>query len=205
MQLDDELEFGMTKLIIDDEEEQDKHSDFDEEFMKPTTLIDEEELPERTLPQKRKENESPEIRLIKLKRTEPEEEYLFSQTKLDLDDDELDNESNDDEYLFKPAELVYEDPLEIFNKKREQTQNLNPLELLNNTSLNKEKDSNIKKDDEVKMEEKNNTIEIKEQNKEVKNMEIKEPQEIENKKISTKIKANRKRKSKSKRETNRNT
>ena len=183
MQLDDELEFGMTKLIIDDEEEQDKHSDFDEEFMKPTTLIDEEELPERTLPQKRKENESPEIRLIKLKRKEPEEEYLFSQTKLDLDDDELDNESNDDEYLFKPAELVYEDPLEIFNKKREQTQNLNPLEFLNNTSLNKEKDSNIKKDDEVKMEEKNNTIEIKEQNKEVKKMEIKEPQEVENNKI----------------------
>ena len=84
MQLDDELEFGMTKLIIDDdEEEEDRHCDFEEEFMKPTTLIDDEELPERTLRQKRKENESPEIRLIKLKRKEPEEEYLFSQTKLD--------------------------------------------------------------------------------------------------------------------------
>ena len=154
MQLDDELKFGMTKLIIDDEEEQENHSDFDEEFLKPTTLIYEEELPEHILPQKRKENESPEIRLIKLRRKEPEEEYLFSHTKLDLDD-ELDNESNEDEYLFKPVDLVYEDPLEVFNKKREKTQNLNPLKLLNNTSLNKEKDSNIKKnDDEIKMEEK---------------------------------------------------
>ena len=93
MQFDDEFKFGMTKLIIDDEEEQENQSDFDEEFLKPTTLIYEEELPEHTLPQKRKENESPEIRLIKLKRKEPEEEYLFSHTKLDLDDDELDNES----------------------------------------------------------------------------------------------------------------
>ena len=159
--------------------------------------MDDEEFPERTLHQKRKENESPEIRLIKLKRKEPEEEYLFSQTKLDLDNDELDNESNDDEYLFKPVELIYEDPLEVFNKKREQTQNLNPLELLNNTSLNKEKESNIKKDDEIKKEEKNNTFEIKERNNEIKKIEIKnEPHKVgnnENEKIykTTKDKNNK--------------
>ena len=127
MEDDIEFEFGMTNLILDDKDE-DKASNnliFEEEFLKPTKIVYDVEPEPWDLTQKKQD--PPEIRFIKFQRKEPNEESLFTATKL-LYDDELDNSQGvDDEFLFKPVELLYEDPLEIFNKRREQTKNINPL------------------------------------------------------------------------------
>ena len=110
MEEEDEFKFGMSNLLWDDDKEEEKSSNklfVEEEFLKPSDLLYEEESKNNILPEKIIINEtneiSPEIRYIKYKRQEPDEEYLFSPTK--LLDDESKNVSDDDEYLFKPSEF----------------------------------------------------------------------------------------------------
>ena len=136
MEEEDEFKFGMSDLLWDDDKEEEKSSNklfVEEEFLKPSDLLYEEESKNNILPEKIIINEtneiSPEIRYIKYKRQEPDEEYLFSPTK--LLDDESKNLSDDDEYLFKPSELIDEESLEIFNKRRKESTNINPLKPLN--------------------------------------------------------------------------
>ena len=101
---------------------------FKEDSLKPKKIIIEETFQDN-IPKQKIVEENPEIRPIKLQRKEPEEDYLFSPTKLILDE-EIENDSEDEQFLFKPAELIYEDPLEIFNKKIEQNETINPLKPL---------------------------------------------------------------------------
>jgi hypothetical protein len=117
----------------------------DEEFLKPSILLYDEDQSRYEIPKKIIKDEPAEIRLIKLKRQEPNEEYLFTGTKLLFDDeDDMDKMNEPDDDLFKPVELVYdEDPLEVFNKKREENISITPLKplILQTDILNKEKDN----------------------------------------------------------------
>ncbi len=101
----------------------------DEEFLRPSNIImlDDEKEEEQELPLVINKlsghsitRQTPEIKLIKLKRQEPKKEYLFSAANLIFDDDKCDENEDEDDFLFKPANLIYEDPLELFNKRREQ-------------------------------------------------------------------------------------
>ena len=146
---EEEFEFGMSHLLFDEEDEKEekenKDLSFDEEFLKPSILLYDDDDSRYEIPKKIIKDEPAEIKLIKLKRQEPNEEYLFTATKLLLDDeDDLDNLNEPDDDLFKPVELVYdEDPLEIFNKKREENISITPLKplILQNDIMKKEKDN----------------------------------------------------------------
>ena len=103
----------------------------DEQFLRPSNIImlddEKEEEPELPLVMNKLSGHSitrqtPEIKLIKIKRQEPKKEYLFSAANLIFDDDKCDENEDEDEedFLFKPANLIYEDRLELFNKRREQ-------------------------------------------------------------------------------------
>jgi hypothetical protein len=146
---EEEFEFGMSHLLFDEEDEKEekenKDLSFDEEFLKPSILLYDDDDSRYEIPKKIIKDEPAEIKLIKLKRQEPNEEYLFTATKLLLDDEyDLDNLNEPDDDLFKPVELVYdEDPLEIFNKKREENISITPLKplILQTDNSNKEKDN----------------------------------------------------------------
>ena len=142
---EEEFEFGMSNLLFDEEDEkEDNNLSFDEEFLRPSILLYNDEDPRYEIPKKIIKDEPAEIRLIKLKREEPNEEYLFSGTKLLFEDDESDNLNESDDYLFKPVDLVFdEDPLEVFNKKREENISITPLKplFLQTDNSNKEKDN----------------------------------------------------------------
>ncbi len=95
----------------------------DDEFLKPSNILMECDESLST----NKENITmniPEFKEIELKRLKQKDEFLFSPTKLIYDDKELDNLDEEKEennnYLFKPIDLLYEDHLELFNKRREQ-------------------------------------------------------------------------------------
>ena len=169
---EEEFEFGMSNLLFDEEDEKEEKEYnnliIDEEFLKPSILLYDEDQSRYELPKKIIKDEPAEIRLIKLKRQEPNEEYLFTGTKLLFDDeDDMDKMNEPDDDLFKPVELVYdEDPLEVFNKKREENISITPLKplILQTDIVNKAKDnksavekeeSNSKKE-EVKDEENKN-------------------------------------------------
>ena len=188
--------FGMTDLLIDDEERQDNSSNLDEEFIKPTNIIFEtEEEPHQTIlfPQGEIEVESPEIRDIKTKNKDLEEEYLFEQEKINLDDEveETDNVPDDNDFLLRPTELVYEDPLEQFNMKRENSQSVNPLIPLNSNIIEEEKIISVFNEEENKVmetkdEDKKEEVDKKAvmdddgKNEEVNKVEIKEEIKLEN-------------------------
>ena len=142
---EEEFEFGMSNLLLDEEDvKEDNNLNVDEEFLRPSILLYDDEDPRYEIPKKKIKDEPTEIRLIKLKREEPNEEYLFPGTKLLFDDDELDNLNESDDDLFKPIELVYdEDPLKVFNKKREENISITPLKplILQTDNANKEKDN----------------------------------------------------------------
>ena len=146
---EEEFEFGMSNLLLDEEDEREekenKDLSFDKEFLKPSILLYDDDDSKYEIPKKIIKDESPEIKLIKLKRQEQNEEYLFTGPKLLLDDeDDLDNLNEPDDDLFKPVDLVYdEDPLEVFNKKREENISISPLKplILQNDIKNKEKDN----------------------------------------------------------------
>jgi len=169
---EEEFEFGMSNLLFDEEDEKEEKEYnnliIDEEFLKPSILLYDEDQSRYELPKKIIKDEPAEIRLIKLKRQEPNEEYLFTGTKLLLDDeDDFDKLNETDDDLIKPVDLVYdEDPLEVFNKKREENISITPLKplILQTDIVNKAKDnksavekeeSNSKKE-EVKDEENKN-------------------------------------------------
>ena len=167
-----EEEYLFKSTLFKEEEDNELLEPDGEEFLKPSKiLIFEEELDElppivektkdEIIPlnkEKKRKNEyipktiektkekSPEIRLIENNRKELEEleeEELFTPAKLIYDDKELDNINEDEEennYLFRPAELIYEDPLELFNKRREQgiVINSSPKQI-DNDILSKEK------------------------------------------------------------------
>ena len=95
----------------------------DDEFLKPSNILMECDESLST----NKENITMnihEFKEIELKRLQQKDEYLFGTTKLIYDDKELDNldeeKEEDNNYLFKPIDLLYEDHLELFNKRREQ-------------------------------------------------------------------------------------
>ena len=187
MESDNELEFGMANLILDDEEDKNKNSDsicFEEEFLKPTKLEYNEELQAAFLPKKKEE--SPEIKYIKFQRKEPKEEYLFTPTKLLFDNEFDDSKENEEEFLFKPTELIYKDPLEIFNQRREQTSNVNPLKPLN--YKDEPKKEIIKEEIKEEVKEEPKIEEIKEEIKEEKIEELKIEETKEEQKEEIKIK-----------------
>ena len=106
-----EIGFGMTKLILDEdkEEENEKERDIiyiEDEFLKPTKLLYEEDPQYFILPKKIEKNIPQEIKYIQYERQQPEEEYLFAGTKLDIDEEFENENENDDEFLFKPSELT---------------------------------------------------------------------------------------------------
>ena len=181
MEEDDDYVFGVSKLLFEDDEEDKKNYNLNdnEEFLRPSEIIFDEETKE-FLPQKKIKEESPEVRLIKLSREQPEEDYLFSGTKL-IYDDEPDDIQEEDEYLFKPIDLIYDDdPLETFNKKREQRNNINPLKPLDlnnritidNKELTKKENKEIEKKEEPKIDLKKEEIKNEPKNEnEVKNIE----------------------------------
>ena len=184
---EEEFEFGMSHLLFDEEDEKEekenKDLSFDEEFLKPSILLYDDDDSRYEIPKKIIKDEPAEIKLIKLKRQEPNEEYLFTATKLLLDDeDDLDNLNEPDDDLFKPVELVYdEDPLEIFNKKREENISITPLKplILQNDIMKKEKDNKslLEKEESI-----SNKEEIKdEKNKKEKNKKVEK--EIEKKPV----------------------
>ena len=169
---EEEFEFGMSNLLFDEEDEKEEKEYnnliIDEEFLKPSILLYDEDQSRYELPKKIIKDEPAEIRLIKLKRQEPNEEYLFTGTKLLLDDeDDFDKLNETDDDLIKPVDLVYdEDPLEVFNKKREENISITPLKPLilqtdivskakDNKSAVEKEESNSKKE-EVKDEENKN-------------------------------------------------
>jgi len=145
---EEEFEFGMSNLLFDEEDEKEEKGDnnliIDEEFLKPSILLYDEDQSRYELPKKKINDEPAEIRLIKLKRQEPNEEYLFTGTKLLFDDeDDLDKFNETDDDLIKPVDLVYdEDPLEVFNKKREENISITPLKpLISQTDIINKKDN----------------------------------------------------------------
>ena len=118
--------------LLDDEDDNINLEDslFEEEFLKPSNILmdveEEDEYNVQDISIKKEMSKiitNPEIKLIKYNRREVAEEDLFTTPKLIYDDKELDNSDDNEEednYLFKPIDLVYEDRLEVFNKRREQ-------------------------------------------------------------------------------------
>ena len=119
----EEEAFPINNLLFDFEVKDSEDPFEEDEFLlKPSNIImDEEEENIYTYKESVLEG-TPEIKIIENQKIEPVEEFLFKEAKLLYDDKELDNleEKEDDEYLFKPIELIEEDPLELFNKRREQ-------------------------------------------------------------------------------------
>ena len=121
-------EFLINNDFFNEEEENINFEDslLEEEFLKPSNiLMDEEEVGEYDT--KLKKEMSLEInsamKLIKYESREIAEDDLLTIPKLIYNDrvlDNLDDNEEEDNYLFKPSELVYEDRLELFNKRREQ-------------------------------------------------------------------------------------
>ena len=185
-------EIGMTKLIIDEDKEKKQNSDkiiVEQEFLIPTNKILEIPLEKDNFSQTKIKEEPAEIRLNKFIRKEPKKEYLFAPSKL-LDENE-DIKSESDEYLFKPAELICEEPLELFNKEAEKIISQYPLKILSckeEENKNKENKKEQEKKDEVKEEESKNKVIENEETKsvkikdEIKTEEIKN-EESQNKKI----------------------
>ena len=97
-----------------------------EEFLKPSNiLLDVEEEDVYDIPLKKEicKEIIPELKLIKYESKELAEDDLFTIPKLIYNDKILDNSDDNEEednYLFKPIELIYEEHLELFNKRREQ-------------------------------------------------------------------------------------
>ena len=121
-------EFLINNDFFNEEEENINFEDsfLEEEFLKPSNiLMDEEEVGEYDT--KLKKEMSLEVnsamKLIKYESREIAEDDLLTIPKLIYNDkvlDNLDDNEEEDNYLFKPSELVYEDRLELFNKRREQ-------------------------------------------------------------------------------------
>ena len=117
--------FPINNLLFDFEV-QDSEDPFEEDefLLKPSNIImDEEEEEENIYTSKESALEGThKIKIMENQKIEPVEEFLFKEAKLLYDDKELDSleEKEDDEYLFRPIELIEEDPLELFNKRREQ-------------------------------------------------------------------------------------
>ena len=118
----EEEAFPINNLLFDFEV-QDSEDPFEEDefLLKPSNIIMDEEENIYTSKESVLEG-TPEIKIIDNQKIEPVEEFLFKEAKLLYDDKELDSleEKEDDEYLFRPIELIEEDPLELFNKRREQ-------------------------------------------------------------------------------------
>lgn len=99
----------------------------EDDFLKPAKIIMEDECDDY-FPTKKEENffkDNFGINEIKTEEKEKKEVDLFTFPKLIYDDKVLDDSDEDKEeeennYLFKPIDLVYEDHLELFNKRREQ-------------------------------------------------------------------------------------
>ena len=118
--------------LLDDEDENINLEDslFEEEFLKPSNILmdveEEDEYNVQDISIKKEMSKiitNPEIKLIKYNRREVAEEDLFTTPKLIYDDkelDESDDNEEEDNYLFRPSDLIYEDRLELFNKRREQ-------------------------------------------------------------------------------------
>ena len=120
----EEEAFPINNLLFDFEV-QDSEDPFEEDefLLKPSNIIMDEEEEENIYTSKESVLEgTPEIKIMENQKIEPVEEFLFKEAKLLYDDKELDSleEKEDDEYLFRPIELIEEDPLELFNKRREQ-------------------------------------------------------------------------------------
>ena len=125
-------EFLINNDLFEEEEENVNLEDslLEEEFLKPSNILmdveEEDEYNVQDISIKKEMSKiitNPEIKLIQYNRREVAEEELFTTPKLIYDDKELDNSDDNEEednYLFKPIDLVYEDRLEVFNKRREQ-------------------------------------------------------------------------------------
>ena len=99
------LGIGTTKLLTDDDNQKEN---IEEEFLKPTKIIDEEDP---HFPSEKKEsNTSNEIKNNKNEKQTPNEVNLFPGNNLDIDDDLENAKENDDENLFKPTKIVYDNP-----------------------------------------------------------------------------------------------
>ena len=151
MEEEDEIKFGSSNLLFEDNiEKEDNYSNnlsFDEEFLKPSKLIYEETSEDNNPPETKNIEEKSEIRIIKFQRKEPKEE---SGTKLLLEDKNK-NDSNKEENLFKPKIIEYEEPLETSNKRREGNTNIKPLDLkIEETVKEEKKQSNMNKKELIK-------------------------------------------------------
>ena len=120
-------EFIFNNYLYEDDELNLKDTFLEDEefFLKPSNIImDDDELNEYLPLQEENNKDSHEIKIIKYNRKELNEDELFTSPRLFYGDKELDNldENEEDENdLFKPIELIYEDDhLELFNKRREQ-------------------------------------------------------------------------------------
>ena len=143
----EEEDYLINNLIFDFEEK-DLPDPFEEDqfLLKSSNILFEEDTEEFIPPSEKKEIEdTPEIKYIKYQRNETTEEDLFKGAQLLFDDKELDdlNEKADEDDLFKPIELVEEDPLELFNKRREQGIVINTrIDLTQKEGENKTKEIN---------------------------------------------------------------
>ena len=122
-----EDELYLFKNYLCDEEDEDKEDPFlDDEFLKPSNILMEEENDDYFLTKKEEENifkDTFGIKEVKTKELEKNEVDLFTFSKLIYYDkvlDDSDKDKEEDNYLFKPIDLIYEDRLELFNKRREQ-------------------------------------------------------------------------------------
>ena len=123
--MEDEL-YLFKNYLIDEEDSVMEDSFLDDEFLKPSNILMEEENDDYFLTKKEEENifkDTFGIKEVKTKELEKNEVDLFTFPKLIYGDkvlDDSDEDKEEDNYLFKPVDLIYEDHLELFNKRREQ-------------------------------------------------------------------------------------
>jgi hypothetical protein len=123
--MEDEL-YLFKNYLIDEEDSVMEDSFLDDEFLKPSNILMEEECDDY-FPEKKEEKnifkDTFGIKEVKTKELEKNEVDLFTFPKLIYGDkvlDDSDEDKEEDNYLFKPVDLIYEDHLELFNKRREQ-------------------------------------------------------------------------------------
>ena len=135
---DEELIFN--NFLYDLEEE-----NCNDDLFKPSKLIYEECI---EVIKKKDNNQKKEIKIVNHKKEErpvKEDEFLFTPSKIIYDDKELDNDDQEEdngEFLLKPNDLIYETPLELFNKRREEGKILRStkkLVIYNNLKLSESK------------------------------------------------------------------
>ena len=117
---EDKFKLGGTSLALDDDKEKGILSNnvyLEEEFLKPSYLVDEESPENNIIKENTNLNEETKTK------QKPEEEYLFSATKLSFDEGDIKKQIN--ELVVKSGEILYDESTLNDNKRKEDNSNTN--------------------------------------------------------------------------------